>query len=162
MDAIAYTYDKNANTNTTRLVVANRLTGIYPLADGGYIVDDHGKYGSGLLLIVRRLVKDDAGSPYIYVYDASVSVIDAVLPAVFGTFFTTKKGKPAFRVDPNGPHALVRDSFDGCRGYDSRIDRLKDADRLYYKRSLSNGGGAGDIYAVVSRDLHATFDVDDL
>lgn len=142
-------------------------TTVYPTPDNKFIHADHAKYGSGLLIVAdtdslpsfpySRCVLKDCPA-----YCGMIKVIDADLGCYYGTFFLTKKGKPAFRVNSKGPHALIHDSFSGCYGYTSNIDRLKDADRLYYKRSLSNGGGAGDIYAVIDRNLRATFDVDDL
>lgn len=142
-------------------------TTVYPTPDNRFIHADHKKYGSGLLIIADT--DSLPAFPYSHYalkdcpeYCGIIKVIDTDLGCYYGHFFITKKGKPAFRVDVSGPHALVHDSFSGCYGYTSNIDRLKDADRLYYKRSLSNGRGAGDIYAVVDRGLCATFDVDDL
>lgn len=142
-------------------------TTVYPTPDGRYIHADYGKYGSGLLIIADTDTLPSfwfgfTEHPTHPDWCGFVKIIDKEYPCYYGTLFTTKKGKQAFRTHSDGPHVLVCDEFSGNKGYISRLDDLRDTDRLYYSRSLSNNGGAGDIYAVVSRDLQATFDVDDL
>lgn len=135
---------------------------VYTTSDGGYIVDDSGKYGSKLLILTRQLPVVSGLPDRLYFFTDKYTVLDTQLFGVAGRFFTTKKGRPAFAISPDGPHVLVADSFSCQRGYTSRLDMIPEGDRLYFKRSLSNGGGAGDIYAVLPRDYKAVFDIDDI
>lgn len=144
---------------------------VYPLEDGKFLHSHMGKYGSGLLIIADR--EDLPLVPYSWSYFndhrdeyettcSMMKIVDRWMGCYVGDFFFTKKGKPAFRLNPDGNHVLVVDDFDGERGYTSRLDILPEKDRMYFKRSLSNGGGAGKIWCVLPREYKAVFNMDEI
>ena len=111
------------------------------LNDGRYLMRDYGKYASGLCFIssVPTL-------PWVGADRHSFNVAPgANLWQIRGNFFKSKKGTDCFEITANGKHILLKDRWGGCfnryRGGSIKSD-------IYYRRASSNGGGAGNDYAV--------------
>lgn len=144
---------------------------VIELNSGDYIIQNYGKYCSGLGIIVP---KDDAHiGPYgdedksIRLFqdedrcDKSVfNLGNGVVDTLRGKYFVSKKGTKLFKVDPNGPHMLLRDDWGGAFN-DYRGGKLPD-NQLYYRRASSNGRGSGYDYAVVPIDWKQSISEDDL
>ena len=88
---------------------------------------------------------------------------EGCLSVVYGTFFMSKKGTKIFRIEENGPHMLIRDSWGGCFN-DYRGNALPDENKgaLYFRIASSNGGGTGYDYAVLPKDWKFSMSIDDL
>ena len=112
------------------------------LNDGKYLIKDYKKYGSGLLIISEK--------PAVTFYKSTSNIGGKEIEEVKGNFFTTKKGAKAFDTTTANPtHILYKDRWGGCfNSYKGR----KLPDGLYNHRASSNGGGAGNDYAVYEID----------
>jgi len=116
---------------------------------------DFGKYKPNLLII--------APQPELKFEPLHLNVPwrGAKLSHLIGTFFTTKKGTKAFRVDPTGLHVLICDSWGGCfNSY--RGGNWEPVKPLYYRCACSNGGGAGNDWIVIDRGKDFVVSVDDV
>lgn len=132
----------------------------FKLPDGSFLIQDFGKYRSGLLIINsseelewtrENFEKFNLGAGYI--------------STIQGTFFVTKKGANAFRVGNDGPHTLIRDDWGGHgdRGGNLPVDENEDKDDgvLYRHSAPSNSGRSGYDYVVVPRDWKKEVSLDD-
>ena len=150
-----------------------RDTEVVLLTNGNYLLKHYGKYNSGLGIIVPK--DDNHIGPYgddkcIRIFQSpdrldkvGFNLGSGTLDSIRGEFFVSKKGTKLFRVDPNGPHFLLRDDWGGpfnkYRG--NKLPNL-DGGALYYKRASSNGGGSGYDYAVLPIEWRLEISEEDL
>ena len=131
----------------------------FKLNDGSWLTQDFGKYRTGLLIIHSDDIQWDNN-----ISAQDLNIGGGSISFIRGTYFKTKKGADAFKVDPNGPHKLLRDSWGGCfnsnRGYNLPVDGGPDV--LYCRRARSNGGGCGNDYVIVDKDWKKSLSIDDL
>lgn len=141
----------------------NLTAEVFTMTNGDYIINHYGKYCSGLGIIVT---KDDSHiGPY--GEDQSIRLFqeadsknksdfnlgEGPLDSLRGKFFVSKKGTKLFKVDPNGPHLLLRDDWGGAFvSYRGGKLPTMDGGALYYRRASSNGGGSGYDYCVIPID----------
>jgi hypothetical protein len=139
----------------------SNLTGdVLVMGSGDYLIQNYGKYASNLGIIVPK--GDDHIGPYgedqtIRLFQepdrlekSEFNLGSGVLDTLRGKFFVSKKGTKLFKVDPNGPHLLLRDDWGGAfNKYRGGKLPCMDSGALYYRRASSNGGGSGYDYAVV-------------
>ena len=150
-----------------------RDTEVVVMTNGNYLLKHYGKYNSGLGIIVP---KDDSHiGPYgddksIRLFQepdrkdkSDFNLGSGTLDTLRGKFFLSKKGTKLFKVDPEGPHLLLRDDWGGAfisyRG--GKLPGM-DSGALYYRRASSNGGGSGYDYAVVPVDWKLEISEEDL
>lgn len=139
----------------------NNMTDVkqFKLNDGSWLTQDFGKYRTGLLII-----SNDDKIVWSKISSKDLNIGGGDISCIVGTYFKTKKGADAFRVDPNGPHKLLRDSWGGAfcsdRGRNLPVDGGDGV--LYSRRARSNGGGCGNDYVVVDKGWRKTLSVDDL
>lgn len=120
-------------------------------------IDWNSKYQPCLLLV--------ADWPQIKWLDASPSVFNmgkGSLSIMYGKYRTTKAGKPLFDVLPQeqAPHVLILDSWGGAFN-DYRGGQIFDLPNiLWQNRRRSNGGGAGNDYAIVPIGTKMAYSID--
>ena len=147
---------------------------VLEMTSGDYLIQHYGKYASNLGIIVPK--SDSHIGPYgqddqsIRLFQeadmkdkAEFNLGEGVLDTLRGKFFVSKKGTKLFKVDPNGPHILLRDDWGGAfNSY--RGGKLPTMERgaLYHRRASSNGGGSGYDYAVVPIEWKLEISEDDL
>ena len=151
----------------------NLTAEVFTMTNGDYIINHYGKYCSGLGIIVPK------GDSHIGPYgeDQSIRLFqeadsknksdfnlgEGPLDSLRGKFFVSKKGTKLFKVDPNGPHILLRDDWGGAfNSYRGGKLPAMDGGALYYRRASSNGGGTGYDYAVVPVNWKLEISEDDL
>ena len=146
---------------------------VVEMTNGDFLIQNYGKYCSGLGIIVPK--GDSHIGPYgqdqcIRLFQetdnknkSDFNLGEGPLDSLRGKFFVSKKGTKLFKVDPNGPHLLLRDDWGGAfNSY--RGGKLPTMERgaLYYRRASSNGGGTGYDYAVVPVNWKLEISEDDL
>lgn len=128
------------------------------LSNGNVLMNRYGKYEPNLTFV--------AAEPYIMWDRIAATELNCNPDAgwfdvLHGTFFVSKKGTKCFRIDSNGEHILIKDSWGGCfnkyRGYS-----LPENGSVYYHRASSNGGGCGYDYAVYPRNWMFTLNEEDI
>lgn len=126
------------------------------LSDGKFLLKDFGKYKSDLLII-----SDKPEIKYQKTYPKEFNLDKGDLTFIRGTFFVTKKGANAFRIEEKGSHLLLRDDWEGGSKYWGfslfKLDNL-----LYKRRASSNGGGMGYDYVVVPVGSKQKISIEDL
>ena len=151
----------------------NLAAEVIGLESGDFLIQHYGKYSSNLGIIVPK--NDPHIGPYgedqcIRLFQnadmkdkAEFNLGGGTLDTLRGKFFVSKKGTKLFKVDPNGPHILLRDDWGGAF-VSYRGGKLPTMERgaLYYRRASSNGGGSGYDYAVVPVDWKLEISEDDL
>ena len=136
------------------------LGDVLTMTSGDYLIQHYGKYASGLGIIVLK--GDSHIGPYgddkcIRLFQepdrkekAEFNLGGGTLDSIRGTFFVSKKGTKLFRVDPNGPHFLLRDDWGGAfNKYRGGKLPTMDGGALYHRRASSNGGGSGYDFSIV-------------
>ena len=130
--------------------------GTFELSNGHFAIGQYGKYMPNITFI----------SPIPEVIWKSVNKESFNLPEghlyiIKGTFFISKKGTKCFRVDENGDHVLIKDSWGGA--FDRYRGRtLPEESSLYYRRASSNGGGSGNDYIIVPKNWKYQLSEEDL
>lgn len=128
------------------------------LTNGNVLMNRYGKYQPNLTFV--------ASEPYIMWDRRDASEFNCNPDAgwfdvIFGTYFVSKKGTNCFRIEANGKHILIKDSWGGCfnkyRGHS-----LPENEAIYYHRAGSNGGGCGYDYAIYKRDWMFTLNEEDI
>ena len=128
------------------------------LTNGNVLMNRYGKYQPNLTFV--------ASEPYIMWDRIAATELNCNPDAgwfdvLYGTFFVSKKGTKCFRIDANGPHILIKDSWGGCfnkyRGYS-----LPENGSVYYHRASSNGGGCGYDYGIYPRNWMFTLNEEDI
>jgi hypothetical protein len=126
------------------------------LQDGSFLYKWYGKYSPGMLLISDTPeIKFEAVSPQDF------NLPEGDLCILKGSYFKTKRGADAFRVDAEGNHILIRDSWGGAFNR-YRGDTLPEDQALYYRVASSNGGGTGYDYAIFPRGWQYIVSIDGL
>ena len=150
-----------------------RETEVVVMSSGDYLLKHYGKYNSNLGIIVPK--SDSHIGPYgddkkIRLFQepdmlekSIFNLGSGTLDSIRGEYFVSKKGTKLFRVNPNGPHVLLRDDWGGAfNSY--RGGKLPTIEKgaLYYRRASSNGGGTGYDYCVVPIDWKLEISEEDL
>lgn len=146
---------------------------VVEMTNGDYLIQNYGKYTSGLGIIVGK--NDSHIGPYgedqcIRLFQepdrlekSNFNLGSGTLDSIRGKFFVSKKGTKLFKVDPNGPHLLLRDDWGGpFNKYRGGKLPTMEGGALYYRRASSNGGGIGYDYAVVPAQWRLEISEDDL
>jgi len=127
------------------------------LNDGKFLLKDFGKYRTDLLII-----SDNPEINYEKISPQEFNLDKGDLTFIKGTFFVTKKGANAFRIEEKGNHLLLRDDWGGAFNR-YRGGSLFELDNLLYKRrASSNGGGTGYDYVVVPVGTKYEISIEDL
>jgi hypothetical protein len=127
------------------------------LKDGKYLINDYGKYQSGLSIInnipLIEWIKKDA---------KDFNLPEGNIEVVYGNFFISKKGTKCFEIKDkeNAKHILISDDWGGA--FNSYRGRTLPQNGLYFKRASSNGGGAGVDYAILDKDWKHSLSVEDI
>lgn len=130
--------------------------------DNSFIVNDYGKYTSGISFVLDKYFQlDGKGNPINPVmYQSSVNIVNNInidfsgnSELLFGKFWRSSKDTPMFKIcDPlEAEEMLIRvdwgGAFNSSRGYDEKVvDDVKG--HLYFKKAASHGGGTGYDYWV--------------
>jgi hypothetical protein len=69
-----------------------------------------------------------------------------------GKYWKSSKGTDCFEIIENGPHIILRESWNGHGGR----ELSKENGMLFYKIASSNGGGTGYTYAIIEREWKKT------
>lgn len=129
---------------------------VITLNDGNFLIKEYGKYKSNLSFLSE--VPAIAWTPC---KPSDFNLDRGTFYYIKGEFFTSKKGTKCFRVNPNGKHILLRDSWGGAfEKY--RGNTLPKEGAVYYRRASSNGGGCGYDYAVYPANWRYTLSEEDI
>ena len=145
---------------------------VIELKDGSFLVQNYGKYASGLGIIVspsdpsvsmeKEFILLFSSEDSIKSEDLNISQ-SASVKGIRGNYFVSKKGTKLFKKDVNGKHILLRDDWGGCfnkyRG--GELPRTEEG-ALYYRSASSNGGGLGYDYSVVPFGWRREICIEDL
>lgn len=127
------------------------------LEDGKFLLSDYGKYRSDLLIIANQPeINYERTSPQ------NFNLEDGSLEFLRGTFFVTKKGANAFKIEEEGNHLLIRDDWGGAFNSYRGKSLFKLENLLYKRRAASNGGGTGYDYVVVPVGSTYKISIEDL
>jgi len=114
------------------------------LNDGKFLLKDFGKYRTDLLII-----SDKPEINYEKISPQEFNLDKGDLTFVKGTFFVTKKGANAFKIEEEGKHLLIRDDWGGAFNTYRGWSLFELENILFKRRASSNGCGMGYDYVVV-------------
>lgn len=127
------------------------------LNDGKYLINDYGKYQSGLSFISNiPLIQWVKKTPQ------NFNLPEGNFEVIYGNFFTSKKGTKCFEVkdEKYAKHVLISDDWGGA--FNSYRGRTLPENGLYYKRARSNGGGVGVDYAIFDKHWKNSLSIEDI
>lgn len=127
------------------------------LTDGKFLLKDFGKYRTDLLII-----SDKPEINYERVAPQDFNLEEGSLDFLRGSFFVTKKGANAFKIEEEGKHLLLRDDWGGAFNSYRGKSLFKLENLLYKRRAASNGGGTGYDYVVVPVGSTYKISIEDL
>jgi hypothetical protein len=146
---------------------------VVEMTNGDFLIQNYGKYCSGLGIIVSK--GDNHIGPYgddrcIRLFQepdrlekSQFNLGSGTLDSIRGKFFVSKKGTKLFKLDPSGPHILLRDDWGGpFNKYRGGKLPTMEGGALYHRRASSNGGGSGYDYCVVPIDWKLEISEEDL
>lgn len=129
------------------------------LNNGKYLINDYGKYCSGLSFIKEN-------NPFVIWAKKNYKDFNfpnGNLDAIYGDFFISKKGTKCFEIKPEykAKHILICDSWGGAfNSYRGKV--LPEKEALYFKRAKSNGGGVGCDYAIFQKHWELSVSEDEI
>ena len=129
------------------------------LSNGSFLIKAYGKYQPDICFISKVPI---------WGVGENIKFSDLNLPGSgyleiwYGKYFISKKGTKCFELTckEEAPHILVRDSWGGPSN--SYRGRTLPENELFYLRSASNGGGAGDDYAIIPKGWTNRVNMEDI
>jgi hypothetical protein len=130
--------------------------GWFQLDSGEYLHNHVGKYKSGLTIITPF-----AQMIWVTRSGWEFNIEPTRVETIRGEFFTSKKGTNCFRIDPEGPHVLMKDGWGGTFNK-YRGNSLPFAQAKWHRRASSNGGGAGIDWAIFDHNFKQAISIDNI
>lgn len=148
-----------ATDNFEMIIVVHPEENAIKLQNGTYLINDYGKYQSGLSIISAIPF-----IPYQAISTKELNLEYGDFEYIRGHFFISKKGTKCFKIDNlHGEDILLKDSWGGAfakrRG---SVLPNEDNGAKYYHVARSNGGGCENTYAVFPYGWTYTLSEDDI